>query len=317
MEGARDGVVTHGELPNLVRQHSQIGIAQVEVSIKDGPQILLEDGPYHERFPLVLQCISARQNVALIGPAGSGKTTMAEQVATALGLSFFFTGAIQSEYKLLGFIDAQSNYKPTTFRQAYEFGGVFLFDEIDASSPQTLLAFNAALANGQCDFPDGMVKRHKDFVAIAAGNTFWGGRDRVYVGRNQLDAASMDRFVFIEMDYDGALERSLAGNSTWVDYVQAARAAAMELGIRHVISPRASIAGSKLFEQGISGDTVAQLVLWKGLAPAEADKIRGKMPLNGTIPQLLIREASLETAGQMVKRVSTAQRGVNLLSAVA
>ncbi|MBJ6986046.1 AAA family ATPase [Devosia sp. MC521] len=96
--GAREGVVTQAELPELVRQHSQIGIAQVEVNLKGGPQVLLEDGPYHERFPLVLQCIAARQNVALIGPAGSGKTTMAEQVAKALGLSFYFSGAIESEY---------------------------------------------------------------------------------------------------------------------------------------------------------------------------------------------------------------------------
>jgi hypothetical protein len=32
----------------------------------------------------------------------------------------------------------------TDFRRAYKDGGLFLFDEIDASFPQALLAFNAA-----------------------------------------------------------------------------------------------------------------------------------------------------------------------------
>lgn len=155
------------------------------------------EGYQHKVFPKVLKAIQAGLNVFLVGPAGSGKTTLAEQIAGALGLSFQFNGAIDSAYKLSGFIDAQGRVISTAFRRAYEGGGLYLFDEVDASLPGALLAFNAALANGYCDFPDGMVKRHRDFHCIAAANTYGLGADRQYVGRNQLDAASLDRFVFM------------------------------------------------------------------------------------------------------------------------
>ena len=90
---------------------------------------------------------------------------------------------------------AQGTIVSTEFRKAYENGGLFLFDEIDASMPGAILAFNAALANNFMDFPDKKVPRHKDFYCIAAANTFGSGADRQYVGRNQLDAASLDRFI--------------------------------------------------------------------------------------------------------------------------
>ena len=131
----------------------------------------------------------------MVGPAGSGKTTAAHEAAKALGIPFYFTGAIDSAYKLTGFIDAQGRTVRTAFREAFEHGGVFLFDEMDSSMPAALLAFNAALANGHADFPDGIIKRHPDFRAIAACNTFGGGANRQYVGRMQLDAASLDRFA--------------------------------------------------------------------------------------------------------------------------
>ena len=56
-----------------------------------------------------------------------------------------------------GFIDAQGRIVNTEFRKAYEHGGLFLFDEIDASFPQAILAFNAALAN---DFMDFQIKKY-------------------------------------------------------------------------------------------------------------------------------------------------------------
>src|SRR5690606_7558053 len=97
--------------------------------------------------------VAAGVNVWLAGPAGSGKTTAAEQVAKALKLKFYFNGAIDTEYKLSGFVDAHGRIVSTAFREAYTNGGVYLFDEVDASLPSATLAFNAALANGQCDFP--------------------------------------------------------------------------------------------------------------------------------------------------------------------
>jgi MoxR-like ATPase len=230
-------------------------------------------GKQHVQFPTLIQILATKLNVYLVGPAGSGKTYAAIQCAKALGVEFYFTGAVASEFKLTGFIDAQGRIVSTEFRKAFEKGGLFLFDEIDASYPQAVLAFNAALANDYMDFPDKRVPRHENFYCIAAANTYGQGADRQYVGRNQLDAASLDRFVFLDWKYDENLERELAGNHEWSNYIQKIRRSIEKLKIRHVVSPRASINGAKLLANGISRETVEKTIIWKGLEEVTRTKI--------------------------------------------
>lgn len=234
-------------------------------------------GLQHSQFPLLLKILASKLNIYIVGPAGSGKTTAAINCAKALNLPFYFTGAVASEFKLTGFIDAQGRIVSTEFRKAFENGGVFLFDEIDASYPQAILAFNAALANDYMDFPDKRVERHKDFYCIAAANTYGQGGDRQYIGRNQLDAASLDRFVFLDWNYDENLERELAGNQDWSDYIQEVRKFIETNKIRHVVSPRASISGAKLLSNGIERDIVEDTILWKGIDEATKQKIKSNL----------------------------------------
>lgn len=233
----------------------------------------------HEAFPQILKAVQCNLNTMLIGPAGSGKTTIAEQIAKALNIPFRFTGAVDSPYKLTGFMDARGQVVRTAFRETYENGGLFLFDEVDASSAGAMMAFNAALANGRSDFPDGVIERHKDFRCIAASNTFGRGADRIYVGRNALDGATLDRFVVVNFDYDEALETALAGEGMthWVYRVQAIRKAVFKLKLRFVISPRASIFGSLLLRSGMSERMVEEMVVWKGMEREARTKIKAEM----------------------------------------
>lgn len=260
-------------------------------------------GKQHFQLPKLIKVLSTGLNVYLVGPAGAGKTHAAIQCAKALDVPFHFTGAVASEFKLTGFIDAQGRIVSTEFRKAFENGGLFLFDEIDASYPQAVLAFNAALANDYMDFPDKRVQRHENFFCIAAANTYGQGADRQYVGRNQLDAASLDRFVFVDWKYDENLEVALAGNEDWSKYVQKIRRFIEENKIRHVVSPRASMFGAKLLAAGLSKEEVEATILWKGMDQATRNKILAGVRLKTDIkaPKEGWFEAQVEEGDEVKK----------------
>jgi cobaltochelatase CobS len=223
-------------------------------------------GLAHFRTAEVIDALADGVNVYLYGPAGSGKTTVAAQVAKAFGVEVYYAAKVENEYALIGYTTAGGVIVRTAFRDAYEYGGVFLFDEFDASASQAVVALNMALANGVCAFPDKVVTRHPDFKCIAAGNTKLGGATRLYNGRTALDGASIDRFAFIDFPYDDDLERALAPDAAWCAYVQRVRAVVAERELPHLVTPRATYDGCKLLASGKrTFDQVAAMVIWKGL----------------------------------------------------
>jgi cobaltochelatase CobS len=228
-------------------------------------------GLVHRGTAEIISALSTGVNVYLHGPAGSGKTTVGRKCAEAFGLQFYFAAKVESEYQLMGFKDAKGDTVRTPFREAYEHGGMFLFDELDASSSSAVVALNAALANGIAPFPDAIITRHKDFYCIAAGNTKLTGASRQYTGRNQLDAASIDRFSFIEFGYDDDLERALATDQAWCAYVQLVRKAVADRGLNHLVTPRATYDGCKLLAAGFDVERVKAMCVYKGL---DADTVR-------------------------------------------
>lgn len=233
----------------------------------------------HGLTETALQIVAQNIPLCLVGPAGSGKTTACEQIAAALGLPFYMDGAPSGSHVYTGFVDAHGRYQTTPFRQAFEHGGVYLADELDgATDPGAPLVLNAALANGHMPFPDGAdpIKRHPDFRMIAACNTYGAGADRVYVGRTQLDGATLDRFAFLDWPYDATIEAAMCPNADWLRTVQKVRDAVSELGIRHVVSPRASAMGAKLLAAGVDRATVLAVALWKGLSRADIERISSR-----------------------------------------
>lgn len=246
-------------------------VNRVTVQVADLPEV--ECGVQHHKFPMLLRACSARMadghrlNVWLRGPAGSGKTTAGKMVAKALSLAFVTNGAISQPFELLGFMGVQGTLVRTPFREAWEHGGVYLFDEVDSSNPNAVLAFNAALANGVCAFPDGMVERHPDCVVLAGANTSGNGATSDYVGRMKQDAAFLNRFVEIDWPVDEALESAIVPNTDWVRRVQGVRARVEQRGLKgHMVTPRASVYGAALLAAGIDWNTVEQMTLRKGLS---------------------------------------------------
>jgi MoxR-like ATPase len=231
-----------------------------------------------------------RLNTLLCGEAGTGKTTLAKQISEALTLPFYYTGSILQKYELIGFIDAGGQYQSTAFRQAYENGGVFLFDELDGSAASALVAFNAALDNGICAFPDAIINKHPDFVCLATANTKGRGANRKYQGRQALDGATLDRYQIVELEYCANIERNNAINeykrhggttpkeATFIiDYIQAARAAAVNLGLNCIISPRATFAACRLLGAGMNKVDALKVSLNNKLSDDERAQIEAAL----------------------------------------
>lgn len=237
-----------------------------KLEIKIGDTVTKVEGKRHKQLETLITYSALRIPTLLVGMAGTGKTHAGEQASEALDVPFYAmsVGAQTSKTDIIGYMDANGNYVKTFFRDAYQNGGVFLMDEIDAGNANVLIQVNAALSNGLCAFPDEMVKKHKDFVFIASANTYGTGASRQYVGRNQLDAATLDRFAIIDWEIDDELEQSLAVGiygQAWYQAVKASRAYVAEHNIRAIVSPRATQKGSQLLSAGIHVDEVVKAVL--------------------------------------------------------
>ena len=186
-----------------------------ETKMPEAPSVSRVDVGYHKAMPYVVRLAHARVPIALIGPAGCGKTELAGQLATILGLEFSMlpmSGGV-TRGDICG-TETMSGFKSRPFPHIYQNGGVFLGDEFDSANPKVLPILNSALANGRWKNPmtgDEPIERHDDFVFVAAMNTIGRGADRQFTARERLDQATLDRFAVgrVKMDYDRDLERKI------------------------------------------------------------------------------------------------------------
>lgn len=268
-----------------LEQNQGASVKSIEVKIGKAPKIEVEGKP-HPRLERVLKLASASLNILLIGPAGSGKTHLSEQVANCLKRTFAFVScsAGMSEGHLLGRLlptgdSGRFEYQRSEFVKAYEEGGVFLFDEVDAADPNTLLVLNTALANGHLAVPNRAEKpvatKHKDFICMAAANTFGTGADRQYVGRNQLDEAFLDRFRIgqVCLDYSKEVEVMVCPDQLLRDRFQAYRQNCNNAKIRRVISSRAMKDAYRALLAGLTDEEIDE-ALFGGWREDEVTKAK-------------------------------------------
>lgn len=207
----------------------------------------------HELLPKIIANAKLGENTLLMGPAGCGKTTLAKQLSEALALPFGFLclSAGVSETWLYGRQTPQG-FVEGEFSKFYRNGGVFLLDEIDAADANLLLSINTALANGSMYNPilGEKIKRHENFVCVAAANTFGLGGNAQYTGRNRLDAATLDRFATLKLDYSKALEARLCADTKLLEKLHKARETLEARNALQVISTRAIERTAKLINAG-------------------------------------------------------------------
>lgn len=256
---------TYGMLPKVIEVKTEKETHKVQ-------------GCTHYEFENILKLVAADIPVFLTGPAGCGKNVICKQIADALGLQFYFSNAVTQEYKITGFIDANGHYQETQFYKAFTQGGVFMLDEMDASTPEVLVILNAAIANRYFDFPNGRVDAHPDFRIVAAGNTYGTGADIEYTGRFQLDASSLDRFAIVEVSYDENIELAIADNDKEVvRFIHDFRRAVKAADIKFTVSYRAIERLVKL-KSMFDTQKAIQLAVLRGMDKDDAQMVAKNLP---------------------------------------
>lgn len=259
------------EIENLKKQIEEakkVGTGSVINVVVDGKKTTTKtDSVLDPNFENILKLVAAHENVYLYGPAGSGKNTIAEQIADALGVDFYYQNTLVTKFDVSGYKNAQGEYEETPFYKAWKNGGLFFADELDNSTAEAIIALNAALANGYYTFPNSgeKVAKNPNFYCIAAGNTNGQGATEEYCGRYQMDESSRDRFAFIEIDYNKKVEESICGGHLDIlEFVRDLRSVTKSLQIKLICGYRAISRLAKFYD--MSTKFVLDSFIFKGLA---------------------------------------------------
>lgn len=183
----------------------------------------------HYRTDEVVRRLKCLHKAFLVGPAGTGKSTLAMCACKELfGIDGGMEDVAKSKYfaqisfspdtvsaDMLGFTDVNGVFHETDIIRVFREGGLILFDEMDDADASLLVKLNTMLANRVIPTPSGMVVQNKDTYIVGTANTYGTGGTSMYVGRNRLDAATLDRWKMatIHVDYDVELEDRIIGGS--------------------------------------------------------------------------------------------------------
>ena len=202
--------------------------------IKPGPVTVPDEARKHDgrhrAMPYVRALAAAGIPIALVGPPGTGKTTIARHLAEDLNAEFGFVsltrgtspsafngrprisdpgtasmvqalianGRAAEALELAERAYAEGDVVSSQFNRVITADrGVFLFDELDAAEPNMMLTTNAVLANRVfANTATGeIVPVSPGCVFVAGMNTLGLGGDRSMVGREKQDGAALDRWA--------------------------------------------------------------------------------------------------------------------------
>lgn len=278
-------------------QVDRIGVTRIEVRLPNVNKDM--SGLVHKTVPHVVKVAAMAMATGskwplLVGPTGSGKSAAMHAVCEALGIEY--VGALSCDETmdrsdLFGYKSPVSGeVVRTMFRDAYQCGGGHLHDELDNATANLTSGLNQALSNGLCAFPgeDRLVPRHASFLAAGAANTFGHGGDRDYVGRNELDAAFLNRWARIEFPYDEALERKAAlayadnggedAITRWVERCHKLRKAIIGTKARMFVTTRDIATGAAWIGTGtFSAQETEDALIWAGVSTETVAKVRGAL----------------------------------------
>lgn len=262
-----------GTLRGEMREQFDLLVAEVKdiasmqpfrLTVLDSPTVVFDEMVHAMFHRLLRNCRTKiqgrRLNSLLVGPAGSGKTFAAKQIARALRVIPSELGGVSRDAaycevscnedmtpsQITGatvpnITDGLPVYTMSKVVETYMKGGIILFDEFDRLRAGTAVALNGAIAGTDWALPDGSVaSRHEDTVFVMTANTFGHGGNRKYTAANKLDGATLNRFAsgVIEWGYDEVLEKMFCPNVELRELLQDLRDKMNRSNIQRIISPR-------------------------------------------------------------------------------
>lgn len=233
--------VNENQVRNICEEYFKGNKAKAGIiEVKSAAGVGKIEGVTNKDFEIFVNLVNAGKPLYMYGPAGSGKSYTAKQIADALKLDYYETSQALFAHELKGYGDAAGKFVETAFYRAFANGGVFFLDEVDASAPEALVVLNNAIANKRFDFPViGNVNAHENFRVIAAGNTRMTGATMEYTARQMQDTSFKNRFFFATVTYDRSIFLALTGgDEEIVSFGEDLRRAARNTGISQLFSYR-------------------------------------------------------------------------------
>jgi MoxR-like ATPase len=262
------------------------GGGSITIEVQDGGEVQEEEieGLVHKQFRKLLEFMTMKMHVLLVGAAGTGKTHAVKQAAKALGLDIeIFRGhkhAVADD--LFGFVSTvDGKYVPGPAYHAVKNGKLLYVDEFDVCTPSFVKGANNLTDNSDyVQFPNGeRVEKHEDFVLAGAANTVGQGATSSYTGASgQLDASSLDRLAFIDWEVDENIEETIAQAHAgdlglqWAEYVQDVRSVIDERKMTLEVTPRATIKGAKMLARDFFDLEDAREGVLTGMMTAEQEE---------------------------------------------
>ena len=295
LEGHKGGGVDEEEVNRLIKNY-MANVPAKKIQINDLPEVEVE-GVVHKQFEKIFSYLMAGHNIRLVGPTGSGKTHLVQQLVAARNKALqeekpmyalsCTEETTRSDFvgRIFPTVDSDGNPKvefldgPIT-RSALE-GAICLIDEEDAARANVKAALFPLLENGILPVPGRpqgqVVNASKGCQIIANANTFGNGADLAYCGREKQDRAWLNRFQMTTfyLDYDKDMENQLA-TAEVCSWAWDLREELSAKKLRRCISTRDMIKMSEIIKQGLDSLDDLKFRYFQSWEKSERNKVASK-----------------------------------------